>query len=159
MAKTVAGQRSVCIAAAIVFVVTTLWALLFVPRLGVHPEAIKEGVDRSSEMFFEIQLIAAIALLVVVIISRRGGRIIYVIISGLLYLAAGLLLLHDFMVFDGAVYYLQNYIGFFAEAILMLACVGANLIAAILAIIAGNKYRKMALPRAGERPDEREGSK
>lgn len=36
---------------------------------------------------------------------------------------------------------------YIAAAILMLVCVGANLITAILAIKAGNKYRQLALPR------------
>jgi hypothetical protein len=90
-------------------------------------------------MFFAVLLIAAVVLMASVILGRRGGRII----SGLLYLAAALIFLHDFMVFDGAVYYLENFEGFFAEAILMLVCVGANLIAAILAIKAGNKYRRL----------------
>jgi len=62
---------------------------------------------------------------------------------------AGLIFFHDFMVFNGAVFYLQEYEGYSAEAILMLICVGASLIAAILAIIAGNKYRQLALPRDG----------
>lgn len=81
------------------------------------------------------------------ILSQLGGRIINGVITALLYLAAGLLFFHDFMGFNGAVYYLQEYEGFSVEAILMLICVGANLIAAILAIKAGNKYRHLALPR------------
>jgi hypothetical protein len=145
MAREVPCQRLVYGAAAIVIVVTALWALSFAPRLDVHPEAIAEGVDRSSKIFFTVQLMAAVVLLVCVILSQRGGRII----SGLLYLAAALVFLHDFMVFDGAVYYLENYEGFSAEAILMLACVGANLIAAILAIKAGNRYRQLAKARGG----------
>ena len=147
MAKTVPSQRSVYIAAAIVIVVTALWAALFVPRLNMHPEAIKDGVADSSRMFFKLLLAAAVVLSVCVILSQLGGRIISGVITGLLYLAAGLVLIHDFMVFDGAVYYLDEYEGFSAEAILMLGCVGANLIAAILAIRAGNKYRQLALPR------------
>jgi hypothetical protein len=143
MTREIPGQRLVYSAAAIVIGVTALWALLFVPRLAVHPEAIAEGVDRSSKIFFAVQLTAAVVFLVCVILSQRGGRIISRNISGLLYLAAALVFLHDFMVFDGAVYYLQNYEGFSAEAILMLVCVGANLIAAILAIKAGNKYRQL----------------
>jgi Na+/H+ antiporter NhaC len=149
MAKDISLQRIVYAATAIVIGVTALWALLFVPRLAAHSEAIAEGVDHSSKMFFEIQLIAAVVLLAVVILSRHGGRIISGIISGLLYLAAALIFLHDFMVFDGAVYYLQNYEGFSAEAILMLVCVGANLIAAILAIKAGNKYRQLTKAKGG----------
>jgi hypothetical protein len=54
------------------------------------------------------------------------------------------------MVFNGAVFYLQNYEGFFEEAILMLACVIANLIALILAIKSGNRYRKLIKARGGE---------
>jgi hypothetical protein len=50
-------------------------------------------------------------------------------------------------VFNGAVEYLQGYEGFFAEAILMLLCVGANLIAAILAIKAANRLGYLAPPR------------
>jgi hypothetical protein len=147
MTKTIPIQKSVYIAAAIVTVVTALWAVLFVPRLGMHPEAIKDGAADSSRMFFKYLLAAAVVLLVCVVLSRLGGRIIGGVITGLLYLAAGLVLFHDFMAFNGAVYYLDEYEGFSTEAILMLACVGANLIAAILAIKAGNKYRQLALPR------------
>jgi len=164
MAREIPGQRLVYSAAAIVIGVTALWALLFVPRLAVHPEAIAEGVDRSSKIFFAVQLMAAVVFLVCVILSQRGGRIISRNISGLLYLAAALVFLHDFMVFDGAVYYLQNYEGFSAEAILMLVCVGANLIAAILAITAGNKYRQYpkvggSIPLARGRKIGRKGDK
>ena len=147
MAKAIASQRSIYIATAIVIVVTALWAVSFVPRLDRHPEAIKDGVPYSARMFFKFLLAAAVVLVGCIILGRIGGRIISGIISGLLYLTAGLVLLHDFMVFDGAVYYLEEYEGFSAEAIVMLICVGANLIAAILAIIAGNKYRRLALPR------------
>jgi len=149
MAKTILSQRSVYIAAAIVIAMTVLWAVLFVPRLNRQPEAIKDGAADSSRMFFKFLLAAAVVLLACVILGRLGGRIISGVIAGLLYLAAGLVLLHDFMVFNGAVYYLDEYEGFSAEAILMLVCVGMNLIAAILAINAGNKYRQLALPRDG----------
>ena len=147
MAKAVASQWLVYIATAIVIVMAALWAVLFVPRLDRHPEAIKDGVDDSARMFFMLVLAAAVVLVGCLILGQIGGRIISRIISGLLYLAAGLVLFHDFMVFDGAVYYLEEYEGFSAEAIVMLICVGADLIAAILAIIAGNKYRRLALPR------------
>jgi hypothetical protein len=147
MAREIPYLRLVYGAAAIVIVVTALWAVLFVPRLDMHPEAIKDGAANSSRMFFKYLLAAAVVLLVCVILSQLGGRIISGVITGLLYLAAGLVLFHDFMVFNGAVYYLDEYEGFSAEAILMLVCVGANLIAAILAIKAGNKYRQLALPR------------
>jgi hypothetical protein len=127
----------VYISTGLVIGVTALWAFLFVPRLAVHPQAVAEGVDSSSKMFFAYQLAAAIVLLVVVVLSRYGGSIV----EGLLFLAAMLVFLHDFMVFNGAVYYLQTYKGFSAIAILMLACVGVNLIAGILAIMAAKRLR------------------
>ena len=83
MAREIPGQRLVYSAAAIVILVTAIWALSFAPR--------------SSEIFLAVQLMAAVVFLVCVILSRRGGRII----SGLLYLAEALVFLHDFMVFDG----------------------------------------------------------
>jgi choline-glycine betaine transporter len=147
MAKTIRGQRPVCIAAAIAIVATVLWAVLFVPRLDTHPEAVKDGAADSSRTFFRFLLAAAVVLLACAILSQLGGRMISGVLAGLLYLAAGLIFFHDFMVFNSAVYYLQEYEGFAAEAILMLICVGANLIAAILAIRAGNKYRPLAMPR------------
>jgi len=140
MAKEIAIRRMVYTATAIAIGVAALWALLFVPRLAAHPMAIADRVDHSSKIFFAIQLVAVVVLLAVVILSRRGVRML----SGPLYLGAVLLFLHDFMVFNGAVYYKQNYEGFSAEAIWMLVCVGANLIAAILAIISGKKYLQLA---------------
>jgi hypothetical protein len=109
------------------------------PRLTTHPQAVANGVDQSSKLFFAIQLMAAVVLLAVIIQSRHGRRII----GELLYLAAALIVLHDLMVFDGAIYYLEEYSGFAAMAILMLGCVGANLIAGVLAIAAGNKSRRL----------------
>jgi hypothetical protein len=147
MAKTTPSRKSVYVAAAIVIVVTALWAVLFVPRLAVQPEAIKDGAADSAKTFFKLLLAAAVVLVACVVLSRLVGRIISGVISGLLYLAAGLVLIHDFMMFNGAVYYLEEYEGFSTVAIVMLICVGANLIAAILAIIAANKYRTFALPR------------
>jgi hypothetical protein len=125
-------------ATGLVIGVTALWAFLFVPRLAVHPQAIAEGVDNSSKMFFKIQLIAAVVLLVFIILSRVGGRMI----KELLYLAVIPIFMHDLMVLNGAIYYLQTYQGFRATAILMLVCVGANLIAGILAIMAGEKLKQ-----------------
>ena len=84
-------------------------------------------------------------ILIYVILSRRGVRML----GGPLYLGALLLFLHDFMVFQLAVYSLQSYKGFHVEAILMLVCVGANLIAAILAIISGKKYLQLAKAQKG----------
>jgi len=135
MAKETAMRRMVYIAAGLAIGVAALWAIVFVPRLSVHPQAIADGVHRSSKIFFAIQLIAVAALLGFIIPSRLGGRKI----RELLYLAGILVFLQDFMVFIGAVYYLQTYQGFYNVAILMLGCVGANLIAGILAIIAGIK--------------------
>jgi hypothetical protein len=40
----------------------------------MHPQAIAEGVDRSSKMFFAIQLAAAAILLAFIILSRYGGN-------------------------------------------------------------------------------------
>ncbi len=159
MAKTIPSQRSVYIAAAIVIVVAALWAALFVPKLNMQPEAIRDGAANSSRIFFKVQLTAAVVLLVCIILSQRGAGIISGVVAGLLYIAAGLVFCHNFMVFDGAVYYLQEYEGFSAEAILMLICVGANLVAAVLAIRAGNKYRRSALPEIREGPDVKEGPK
>ncbi len=147
MARIIPGRRSIYIAAAIVIVVAALWAVFFVPRLNVQPEAVRDGAANSSRIFFKLLLAAAVVLAGCVILSLFGGRIISGFISGLLYLAAGLVLIHDFMVFDGAVYYLGEYAGFSKVAILMLIGVGANLIAAILAIRAGHKYRQLALAR------------
>jgi hypothetical protein len=148
MAKRIPDKRSLSVAAAIIILVTILWALVFLPRLAVHPQAIKDGVDHSSKMFFKVLLTASAVLATGVILSRFGGRIISGVICGLLYLAAGLIFFHDFMVFNGAVFYLEEYAGFSTVAIMMLICVGANLIGAILAIRAGNTYRQLALPRS-----------
>jgi predicted membrane-bound spermidine synthase len=147
MAKMVPGQRSLYVAAAIIIIVKILWALVLLPRLGVHPEAIKDGVDHSSKSFFKVLLMAAVVLVACALLSQLGGRVISGIISGLLYLAAGLIFFHDFMALNGAVFYLEEYEGLSTEAIMMLICVGANLIGAILALRAGNKYRQLALPR------------
>lgn len=145
MAKETTLRRMVYAATAIAICVAALWALLFMPRLAVHPMAIADRVDHSSKVFFGIQLAAVVVLLAVVILSRRNVRML----SGPLYLGALLLFLHDFFVFSEAVFYLQVYEGFFAEAILMLACVGANLIAATLAIISGKKYLQLARGQEG----------
>ena len=131
-------RRKLHIATGLVIGVTILWAFLFVPRLGAHPQAIKDGAANSAWMFYKMQLAAAIFLLASIILSRLG-RLGGKICIGLLYVAAMLVFLHDFMVFNGAVFYLQTYEGFRTVAILMLVCVGANLVAGILAIMAGNR--------------------
>ena len=146
MDKETTSRRMVYTVTAIAIGVAALWALLFVPRLAAHPEAIADRVDSSSKIFFAIQLVAVVVLLAVVILSRRGVRML----SGPLYLGALFLFLHDFMVFELAIYSLQFYKGFHAEAILMLVCIGANLIAAILAIISGKKYLQLAKAQRGE---------
>jgi len=140
MVKEVTLRRMAHAATAIAVGVAALWAFLFLPRLAAHPMAIADRVDHSSKVFFAIQLAAVVVLLAVVILSRRRVRML----SGPLYLGALLLFLHDFFVFNGAVNYLQAYQGFSTEAILMLVCVGANVIAAVLAIIAGKKYLQLA---------------
>lgn len=147
MDKETASRRTAYAATAIAIGVAALWALLFVPRLAAHPEAIADRVDHSSKIFFAIQLAAVVVLLAAAILSRRGVRML----SGPLYLGALLLFLHDFMVFQLAVYSLQFYEGFRAAAILMLVCIGANLIAAVLAILSGKKHLQMAKAQRGEK--------
>jgi hypothetical protein len=142
MAKETAARRMVYAATGLVVGVTLLWAFVFVPRLAVHPQAIADRVDSSSKIFFLIQLVATVILLVFVVVSRLGGRMI----RELLYLAVVPILLHDFMVFVGAIYYLEWYQGFRTLSILMLVCVAANLIAAVLAIMAGRKLRHRSSP-------------
>jgi hypothetical protein len=137
MVKETASRRMVYIAAGLVIGVAALWTFVFVPRLAMHPQAIADGVNRSSKVFFAIQLMAVAALLGFIIPSRLGGREI----RELLYLAGILVFLQGFMVLNGAQFYLQTYQGFYEVAILMLVCAGANLIAGILAIIAGTKLR------------------
>ena len=140
MDKETTLRRMVYTATATAIGVAAIWAFLFVPRLAAHPQSIADRVDHSSKIFFAIQLAAVVVLLAVVILSRRGVRML----SGPLYLGAVLLFIQDFMVLAGAIYYLQNYKWFSLEAILMLACIGANLIAAILAILSGKKYLQLA---------------
>ncbi len=143
MIKETSLRRMVSIAAALAVGVALMWAFVFVPRLGAHPQAIAERVNNSSKVFFAIQLVAVIVLLIVVILSRRGAKML----GGPLYLGAVLLFLHDFMVFDGAVEMIQTYEGFRTVAILMFVCIGLNLVAAVLAIRAGNGYQKLAKAR------------
>jgi len=71
--ENISGRRLVYVAAAISIVVTALWAVLFVPGLDVHPQAIKDGVDNSSKMFFSTQWLAAAVLVVCVVLSLRSG--------------------------------------------------------------------------------------
>src|SRR5512143_466148 len=144
MARKISGRRLIFIATAIVVVVTALWAVVIMPRLGVHPQAIKDGAADSSRVFFSLLGIAAVVLAVCVILSRTGGRVISGVLAGLLYLAAGLLALHAFTAFEQASFFLESYEGFRGEAILMLVGVAADLIALILAIKAGNTYRQSA---------------
>jgi hypothetical protein len=137
MVKETALRRMVYTATGLVIGVAALWAFVFIPRLAMHPQAIADRADRSSWLFFIIQLMAAAVLLAFIIRSRHDGRKI----KGLLFLAGILIILQDFMVFTDAIYMMQWYQGFYGVAILMLVCVGANLIAGILAIIVGNKLR------------------
>jgi hypothetical protein len=130
-------RRMVYTATGLVIGVAALFAFVFIPRLAVHPQAIADGVDRSSKVFFIIQLMAAAVLLAFIIRSRHGGRKI----KELLVLAGIVVILLAFMVFSSAIYSLQTYHGLYEVAILQLVCVGANLIAGILAIIAAIMLR------------------
>ncbi|MFZ2055511.1 MAG: hypothetical protein WAU81_15080 [Candidatus Aminicenantales bacterium] len=142
MIKEMAIRRMAYAATGLVIVVTALWAFLFVPRLAAHPQAIADGAAHSAKMFFKFQLAAAVILLVFIILNRLGGRMI----RGLLYLAVIPIFMHEIMVLNGAIYYLQMYQGFRGIAVLMLACVAANLIAAVLAILAGERLRYSSFP-------------
>jgi hypothetical protein len=132
MDKETASRRLVYIASGLVIGVTALWAFWFLPRLVAHPQAIADGVARSSRIFFAIRLAAVVVLLAYIILRRHAGRMI----KALLYLAVILFFLHDFMVIDEAPYYLEHYRGLQTVATLMLVCFGVDLIAGILAIIA-----------------------
>ena len=140
MASETALRRMVYTATGLVIGVAASFAFVIVPRLLVHPRAIAERASISYIVFFIIQLAAAAVLLTFIIRSRHGGKKI----EGLLLLAGIAIILLGFIVFNGAVYMMQFYQGFYRAAILMLVCVGANLIAGILAIIAENKLRHLA---------------
>jgi hypothetical protein len=131
-------RRMVYTATGLVIGVAALSALFVViPRLAMRPETITDGVDRSIWVFFIIQLMEAAVLLAFIIRSRHGGRKI----KGFLYLAGIVAILLGFIWFDGAIYELGTSHGFYRGGILGLVCAGANLIAGILAIIAGKKLR------------------
>ena len=138
MDKETASRRLVYIATALVIGVTVLWAFWFMPRLVAHPEAIADGVDRSSKVFFTFRLAGVICLIAYLILRRNAGRLIKV----LLYFAVILIFLHDFCVIDEAPFYLQFYRGLQSVATLMLVCLGVDLTAGILAIIARHKRRR-----------------
>jgi hypothetical protein len=137
MASEIALRRMVYTATGLVIGVAALFAFVVVPRLAVHPQAIADRANHSYRVFFIIQLMAAAVLLAFIILSRYGGRTI----KGFLYLAGIVVSFLGFMVFDGAIYMIQWYQGFHEVAVVMLVCVGANLIAGILAIIAENKLQ------------------
>lgn len=137
MAKETALRLMVYAATAQVIGVAVLWAFVVIPRLAMDLEATADGVVRSNWLFFIIQLMAAAVLLAFIIRSWHGGRKIkeFLVLAGIVVILLG------FMVFNGAIYALQTYHRSYEVAILMLVCVGANLIAGILAIIAGTKLR------------------
>ena len=139
MASETALRRMVYTATGLAIGVAALFAFVIVPRLAVHPQAIADRANFSYIVFFIIQLVAAAVLLTFIIRSRHSGRKI----EGLLLLAGIAIILLGFIVFNGAVYMMQFYQGFYRVAILMLVCVGANLIAGILAIISENKLRHL----------------
>jgi len=138
MEKEAASRRLAYIATGLVIGVTALWAFWFLPRLVAHPEAIADRVDRSSKIFFALRLAGVICLIAYLILRRYAGRLIKV----LLYFAVILIFLHDFFVIDEAPFYLEFYRGLQTVATLMLVCLGVDLIAGILAIIARHKRRR-----------------
>ena len=147
MDKETASRRLVYIASGLVIGVTALWAFWFLPRLVADPQAIADGVDRSSKIFFGIRLAAVVVLLAYLILRRPAGRMTDFIQNRvarvLLYLAVILFFLYDFFVIDEAPYYLQNYSGLQLVATLMLVCFGVDLVAGILALIARYKRRQI----------------
>jgi hypothetical protein len=138
MDKKTASRQLVYIATALVIGVTALWAFWFLPRLVAHPEAIADRVDRSSKIFFALRLAGVICLIAYLILRRHAGRLVKV----LLYFAVILIFLHDFFVIDEAPFYLEFYRGLQSVATLMLVCLGVDLTAGILAIIARHKRRR-----------------
>ena len=139
MDKETASRRLAYIAIGLVIGVTALWAFWFLPRLVAHPQAIAQGVARSSKVFFGIRLAAVVVLLAYLILRRHAGRMI----KALLYLAVILFFIHDFTVIDEAPYYLEHYRGLQTAATLMLVCLGVDLLAGILAIIARHLRRQI----------------
>jgi hypothetical protein len=139
MDKETASRRLSFLATGLVIGVTALWAFWFLPRLVAHPQAIAQGVARSSKVFFGLRLAAVVVLLAYLILRRHAGRLI----KALPYLAVILFFLHDFMVIGEAPYYLEHYRGLQTVATLMLVCFGVDLIAGILAIIARHIRRKI----------------
>jgi len=138
MEKEDASRRLAYIATGLVIGVTALWVFWFLPRLVAHPEAIADRVDRSSKIFFALRLTGVICLITYLILRRYPGRLTKV----LLYFAVILIFLHDFFVIDEAPFYLEFYRGLQTVATLMLVCLGVDLIAGILAIIARHKRRR-----------------
>lgn len=108
------------------------------PRLVAHPQAIADGVDRSSKFFFALRLAGVICLIAYLILRRNAGRFIKV----LLYFAIIPIFLNDFSVIDEVTFYSEMYSGLQTVATLMLVCLGVDLIAGILAIIARHKRRR-----------------
>ena len=147
MDKETASRQLAYIAIGLVIGVTALWAFWFLPRLVAHPQAIAQGVARSSKVFFGIRLAAVVVLLAYLILRRQAARMTDFIqnrvVRVLLYLAVILFFLYDFFVIDEAPFYLQNYSGLQLVATLMLVCFGVDLVAGILALIARHKRRQI----------------
>jgi len=72
--KETALRRTVYAGAGLVIRVAALLAFVVIPRLAMHPEATADGVDRSSKVFFIIQLMAAAVLLAFIIRSRQEDQ-------------------------------------------------------------------------------------
>jgi biopolymer transport protein ExbB/TolQ len=137
----------VYIATGLVIGVTALWAFWFLPRLVTHPQAVADGVARSSKVFFGMRLAAVVVLIAYLFLKRRAGRkmdsIQHFVMPVLFYLAVILFFLYDFFVIDEAPYYLRMYRGLQLVATLMLVCLGVDLTAGILAIIARHIRRQI----------------
>jgi predicted membrane-bound spermidine synthase len=140
--KEIAIRRSVYVATAVALVATVLWAVLILPRLTTHPQAVRDLVNRSSRVFFAMLLVATILLSASVVRIRTRGRMN----SGLLYLAAILIFLHDFMAIECGEFY-RDTEGLRTVSTLMLVSGGTTLVAGILAVTAGAKYRKLIMAK------------
>jgi hypothetical protein len=135
MDKESASRRLSYIASGLVIGVTALWAFWFLPRLVAHPEAIADGVDRSAKFFFALRVAGVFCLIAYLLLRRHARRLSKV----LFYPAVILICLHDFMVINEASFYFHNYLGLQGVATLMLVCIGVDLIAGILGVIARHK--------------------
>ncbi len=129
MAKETVLRRIVYVGIGLVIAEAAFSAFVTIPRMAMHPEVVGHGSVRSYSDFVIVQLIVAAVLLAFVILIRHDLRKIGVIliISGIVVIVL------SFMMFTGAVFYLDEY-GFYDVANLLSICIVANLIAGILFI-------------------------